>query len=988
MPLTRRSQDDDLTAIFQESRLPAASSFMSSRWSEDNLITCHPARLYNGSIRQPIGQESLGYLLQELETTTGPLLLQSAHMGVTTWDVACESKAGPVIVQFPLVLDQPGARDRARSEVPSQNVTNMRHFIDQKLTRFVITPLRLVTLVGGVRAAIFTDLPDHHALTFGRGRLQVDLNEGEESWSIALGPRRTAELLTEMVAALAYHYEPETDGGTAIADVLVNDGDFLVKRTLDGGFAVRLKAVRKLEAGIGPNLFLLYLVQLNTFEDWEIDGNLSGLPTLISNPSIAFEGLVRGLRYRFRDRGRTEEEGERLGQQWVRDFARSRLGHAYLPWVERFLAGGLLPAFGEDPRERWWRLLPLRQKQSLRELSARQSGNPADARSAQEMAALLDRLSSELGRVSSESSRPEMRVNDLDLHGLVELLDDGSSPRVARQEIAAQLLAHWPFRSMEHLLARVPRATALGKLPLVLGQVTSADDEGTLTSLTPLQAAGEPGRPLANPEVFGGIRMAASLEQQALNSFPSFEAFMDMALHDEKWGYYATSVVIGKGGHFSTHPESFSPHYGEWVCRVAFQSWRDMCAHGELGEDERFSVIEFGAGNGRLARDFLDAVTKAASTASQEQRQWQAFAARLEYRIYDLSSSLREKQRTLLGRDAVIAEGDARRPADTLKHDFPQGVRGIIVTNEVPDAFGVHKVVLTRDGQALVALVVPRVEPGLRHALGDELAGEIAAVDARLRQTFELSSNPADSYLDAETYARLMEAVAAFPSKQRQALLCKLWIEEAYVPASGIPALGAHLRENAGEYAIALAAEDSGVVLYVNVHAGRFIQELGASLAAGSIVTIDYGETTWGLVQGARRGDFPFRVYLDGDSYMPRPNDPYTCPGTQDMTADVNFTELANAGRNVGLSIVHYGLERDLAGGDLPELLRASSDSGVAAFLGDGVFKVLVLGTRPTDLFQGPLSTPLPLWVSERDLPSSRQGLVPVVRSRLAGLLE
>ena len=47
------------------------------------------------------------------------------------------------------------------------------------------------------------------------------------------------------------------------------------------------------------------------------------------------------------------------------------------------------------------------------------------------------------------------------------------------------------------------------------------------------------------------------------------------------------------------------------------------------------------------------------------------------------------------------------------------------------------------------------------------------------------------------------------------------------MPAAAIPELAAHLAANAADYAIALAADDSAVMAYVNVHAGRFIRELG-----------------------------------------------------------------------------------------------------------------------------------------------------------------
>jgi SAM-dependent MidA family methyltransferase len=462
---------------------------------------------------------------------------------------------------------------------------------------------------------------------------------------------------------------------------------------------------------------------------------------------------------------------------------------------------------------------------------------------------------------------------------------------------------------------------------------------------------------------------------------------MDAALHDRKWGYYAHHVTIGRTGHFNTNPEDLSPHYGKWIATWAFRCWREMVARGELSETDTFHVIEFGAGNGRLARDVLDAVARDADN------DWRTFASRLEYRIYETSASLRDKQRQLVGQGSghavVVAEGDARRPGETLSRDFPGGVKGLVLTNEVPDAFGVHKVVLTQEGRALAALVVPRMEVALREALDQalykDLSERIATADRETRQTFGFRQNADELYLDGSTYGEVMETLAGFPAEKREALLAALWFEEAYVPASAIPELAAHLAANAAEYATALAAENSGVVVYVNVHACRFIRELGSCLAAGYIVTIDYGGTTWGLVEGARRGELPFRVYGDWQDYHPRPNDPYCAPGSQDMTADVNFTELARAGREAGLEVLHFGPERDVTGDDLPGVLRASAEQESAAeFLGNPVFKILVLGTRASDVFNGPLLSPLPLTRSAGDLPKSRRERIARIEDSLS----
>ena len=107
---------------------------------------------------------------------------------------------------------------------------------------------------------------------------------------------------------------------------------------------------------------------------------------------------------------------------------------------------------------------------------------------------------------------------------------------------------------------------------------------------------------------------------------------MDASLHDPTWGYYARHVSIGRGGHFITNPESLSPRYGQWIATWAFRCWRDMVAHGELAEADPFPIVEFGAGNGRLARDVLDAV------ARTDDELWRVFASRVQYRIYETSA--------------------------------------------------------------------------------------------------------------------------------------------------------------------------------------------------------------------------------------------------------------------------------------------------------------------------------------------------------------
>ena len=63
--------------------------------------------------------------------------------------------------------------------------------------------------------------------------------------------------------------------------------------------------------------------------------------------------------------------------------------------------------------------------------------------------------------------------------------------------------------------------------------------------------------------MFGVLPLPPSTHAAAARTFPTFEAYMDAALHDPAWGYYPHHVSIGRGGHFITNPESLSPRYGK-----------------------------------------------------------------------------------------------------------------------------------------------------------------------------------------------------------------------------------------------------------------------------------------------------------------------------------------------------------------------------------------------------------------------------------------
>jgi SAM-dependent MidA family methyltransferase len=145
----------------------------------------------------------------------------------------------------------------------------------------------------------------------------------------------------------------------------------------------------------------------------------------------------------------------------------------------------------------------------------------------------------------------------------------------------------------------------------------------------------------------------------------SFREFMHWALYHPDWGYYTgDKLPFGKEGDFYTSPGVHAV-YGETLARSLYQKWKD------LNFPSPFTVVEYGAGQGILARDILSAV----------QRMHPDLDAVLEYRIIEISERLQQTQRFALQNFQVQW---VTRLADVGPF------RGAVLSNELIDAFPVH----------------------------------------------------------------------------------------------------------------------------------------------------------------------------------------------------------------------------------------------------------------------------------------------------------
>ncbi|MFN3396505.1 MAG: class I SAM-dependent methyltransferase [Thermodesulfovibrionales bacterium] len=157
----------------------------------------------------------------------------------------------------------------------------------------------------------------------------------------------------------------------------------------------------------------------------------------------------------------------------------------------------------------------------------------------------------------------------------------------------------------------------------------------------------------------------------------NFEDFMEMALYHPDLGYYSReSTEIGRHGDFYTSPH-LHPIFGVMMGRQIFEMWMIM-------EKPSFQIVEMGAGEGYLARDMLDYLSKTKSERLRE------FFKNLSYTIIEINPSFRKRQQGLLYDflDKVNWVNDIEE-IDTLT--------GCLLSNELLDSFPVRLIEMAED---------------------------------------------------------------------------------------------------------------------------------------------------------------------------------------------------------------------------------------------------------------------------------------------------
>ncbi|WP_269612614.1 class I SAM-dependent methyltransferase [Prochlorococcus marinus] len=158
----------------------------------------------------------------------------------------------------------------------------------------------------------------------------------------------------------------------------------------------------------------------------------------------------------------------------------------------------------------------------------------------------------------------------------------------------------------------------------------------------------------------------------------SFHKYMDLVLNDCENGFYSTGRLnIGKDGDFCT-----SPSLGNDFARLLAIQVVDWLLDLEKSgiKFELFSLVEIGPGEGTLARDLVLAIAELAP----------ALITKIELVLVELNIGMRERQEKVVNN----LEGVNYRWSN-IEDLILRPVTGVVIANEVLDAFPVERLVFT-----------------------------------------------------------------------------------------------------------------------------------------------------------------------------------------------------------------------------------------------------------------------------------------------------
>lgn len=433
---------------------------------------------------------------------------------------------------------------------------------------------------------------------------------------------------------------------------------------------------------------------------------------------------------------------------------------------------------------------------------------------------------------------------------------------------------------------------------------------------------------------------AALIEAFIKDSCMTFSDYMNYALYDTTFGFYSSGNVIfvkkknKSAPSFLTYPVMMAPNFGRMVANQAYGMWRSMLYSKDILPEEHFSIIEFGAGEGILARDVLEAIELYAQQEAKQElaTHWQEFYKAVQYTIGEKSPELRQRQKNL-NQKSIKAQklrvfaADARDVSDFTQEKH----KGLIISNELPDAFPVHKIWQMKDGRIKVCVVAPAlsnewIDKNLDSAKKEELAAghqnhtkalQNLLQDPELAAIYQKQNNhrtiEKGTIISASAWLALKYNVCK--NKEASDIFDdSIYFLELYFDTEFFPETHAYIKRHA-QFIRWLGEQTESAkkpIWYMNYAAQGYIASVATILDKGFITTIDYGNNS--IIHHNEMLDpiDALRMYPMYNGSSDR--DVYSRPGRYDLTTSINFTDICMVGMEHGLNTIFYGPQNALNG--------------------------------------------------------------------------
>lgn len=386
----------------------------------------------------------------------------------------------------------------------------------------------------------------------------------------------------------------------------------------------------------------------------------------------------------------------------------------------------------------------------------------------------------------------------------------------------------------------------------------------------------------------------------------SFATYMERCLYDADFGYYtAGKVTFGKDEHFWTYPQRLSPLFGWMLAETARGCFEALLKRGDLSEDIPLTILELGAGNGDLARDALDYIAACADTP-----RWKPLVGRIRYVIGERADSLRERQRTRLA--AHIKAGRAEvRQLDAIELNWEGPFKGLVVANELIDAFPCELIRIHGPEEICRVHVIALIDAEAAKAVG-VTSEELSPVPESLSGVAQAG----EMHLSNEglwrqvSRGRTRKSLPVIRLVELEMPLALGWWGDDGVFSPSIPtALSEYLEVLAPMIADLEAHQSLPAEVCWAPGAVTFIKRLGALLCGddreGLALLVDYGGTSRHVLDPNTPSPH-LRVYSDASDQAHKPL-AYEAPGEQDITWDIDFSEVARLATQSGLEPRFFG---------------------------------------------------------------------------------